>query len=119
MVVRSLVAGRSLPVCLGLSLRHHANVRATLVRARRSAAILAWGAAVVGVVVLALAPWLQPSTAQAGLGTALGGATGNVLDAVRRRSIIDFIDVGFWPVFNVADLAIVTGIAMTLLGAQV
>ncbi len=39
----------------------------------------------------------------------LGGALGNFLDRVRLGYVVDFIDVGFWPVFNVADSAIVVG----------
>ncbi|MDA8096593.1 MAG: signal peptidase II [Desulforudis sp.] len=47
----------------------------------------------------------------------LGGAIGNMVDRLRLGAVIDFIDLGFWPVFNVADIAIVVGI--TLLVYQV
>jgi lipoprotein signal peptidase len=33
---------------------------------------------------------------------------------VRSRSIVDFIDLGWWPVFNIADIAIVVGLAAAL-----
>jgi signal peptidase II len=36
----------------------------------------------------------------------LGGIIGNMLDRFFRRFVIDFIDLGFWPAFNVADSAI-------------
>lgn len=36
----------------------------------------------------------------------LGGVVGNLIDRVARGYVVDFIDVGFWPVFNVADMAI-------------
>lgn len=39
----------------------------------------------------------------------LGGALGNFLDRLRLGFVVDFIDLGFWPVFNVADSAIVVG----------
>ncbi|MBU4532876.1 MAG: signal peptidase II [Eubacteriales bacterium] len=42
----------------------------------------------------------------------LGGAIGNLVDRLRLGAVIDFIDFGFWPVFNVADIAIVVGIAL-------
>ena len=48
----------------------------------------------------------------AGIGLLAGGAVGNLLDRVRQGSVVDFIDVGFWPVFNLADAAIVTGLAL-------
>jgi signal peptidase II len=50
----------------------------------------------------------------AGLLVALGGATGNLLDRVRRGAVIDFIALGRWPAFNLADVAIVTGVAAAL-----
>ena len=46
------------------------------------------------------------------LGLQLGGATGNLVDRLRYDgSVIDFIDLGFWPIFNLADLSIVVGVA--------
>ena len=41
-----------------------------------------------------------------GLALALGGAAGNLLDRLRLGHVIDFIDLHFWPVFNIADIAI-------------
>jgi len=40
------------------------------------------------------------------LGLVLGGALGNVVDRLLYGAVIDFIDVHFWPVFNVADAAV-------------
>lgn len=40
----------------------------------------------------------------------LGGAFGNLLDRLRLGAVTDFIDVGPWPVFNLADASIVTGL---------
>lgn len=44
-----------------------------------------------------------------GLGLILGGAAGNLIDRIRLGYVIDFIDLHFWPVFNVADAAITCG----------
>ena len=44
------------------------------------------------------------------LGMQLGGAAGNLFDRVRVGYVTDFIDIGPWPVFNIADSAIVIGI---------
>ncbi|MDD5448365.1 MAG: signal peptidase II [Actinomycetota bacterium] len=41
------------------------------------------------------------------LGLMGGGALGNLLDRIVRGGVIDFIDFGWWPVFNIADIAIV------------
>ena len=46
------------------------------------------------------------------LGLQLGGAFGNLVDRVRLGSVVDFIDIGPWPIFNVADSAVVTGVAL-------
>ncbi|HAN86978.1 MAG TPA: signal peptidase II [Firmicutes bacterium] len=51
-----------------------------------------------------------------GMALSLGGALGNLVDRVVVGSVIDFIDIGFLPVFNVADSAIVVGVALLLLG---
>ena len=49
----------------------------------------------------------------AGLGLVLGGALGNLVDRIRFRAVIDFVDVyvgqWHWPAFNVADMAICVG----------
>jgi signal peptidase II len=57
------------------------------------------------------------------LGLVLGGAFGNVLDRVFRSpgflkgAVVDFVDVGFWPVFNLADAAITCGCILLLLAS--
>ena len=54
------------------------------------------------------------------LGLILGGAFGNVADRVFRSpgflrgAVVDFVDVGFWPVFNLADSAITCGCVLLL-----
>jgi signal peptidase II len=40
-----------------------------------------------------------------------GGAAGNLIDRLFRSEVVDFIDLGWWPVFNVADSAIFCGAA--------
>ena len=52
--------------------------------------------------------------AGAGLVVALGGATSNLLDRAGRGSVVDFIALWRWPAFNLADVAIVAGVAVAL-----
>ncbi|MDP6823530.1 MAG: signal peptidase II [Dehalococcoidia bacterium] len=54
----------------------------------------------------AMASWFT----RVALGLQLGGAAGNLIDRFRHGYVVDFIDVGPWPIFNIADSAIVTGI---------
>ena len=49
-----------------------------------------------------------------GFGLALGGATGNLSDRLARGSVVDFIALGWWPAFNVADTALVVGLIVTV-----
>lgn len=55
------------------------------------------------------------------LGLLVGGALGNVADRLFRGdggfldgAVVDFVDVGFWPVFNLADSAITCGCLLLL-----
>lgn len=43
------------------------------------------------------------------LGLVAGGAFGNLIDRLRFGGVVDFIDIWIWPVFNLADAAIVIG----------
>lgn len=53
-----------------------------------------------------------------GLGLILGGAAGNLVDrfvrspGVLRGHVVDFVSVGWWPVFNVADSCLVAGVVV-------
>ncbi|HWF57168.1 MAG TPA: signal peptidase II [Candidatus Dormibacteraeota bacterium] len=49
------------------------------------------------------------------LGMILGGALANAVDRVVQGYVVDFIDLQRWPVFNVADMAIVVGIVLGVL----
>lgn len=55
------------------------------------------------------------------IGLITGGALGNGIDRIIDGAVTDFIDVhGFgyhWPTFNLADIAIVLGVAIVLLGS--
>ena len=49
------------------------------------------------------------------LGMILGGAVSNGLDRLLQGRVVDFIDLHWWPVFNVADMSIVIGIVLAIL----
>jgi signal peptidase II len=46
------------------------------------------------------------------VGLVIGGAAGNLIDRARLGAAIDFIDPPAWPAFNLADVAIVAGVAL-------
>ena len=47
-------------------------------------------------------------------GLLFGGAFGNLIDRIRLGYVTDFFDVGFWPIFNIADSAITIGIILMI-----
>jgi signal peptidase II len=60
--------------------------------------------------------WFHSQASLIGLGIAFAGAAGNLLDILRHRFVIDFIDLGWWPVFNLADVGIVGGLLLAFWG---
>jgi signal peptidase II len=77
-------------------------------------------AVVVVVVLLRLGRGVRGRLPLVLLGLVVGGAVGNLVDRAFRDGggflrgpVVDWIDLGWWPVFNVADMAIVVG-AFTL-----
>lgn len=116
LAVRMLTPGQPVPI-LG------DTVTWTLVRNSGAAFSMATGytwvltmiasAVVVGIIWMSrrlVSPWWA-----AGLGMILGGALGNLVDRFFRAPghlqghVVDFLSVGWWPVFNVADSAVVGG----------
>jgi signal peptidase II len=48
------------------------------------------------------------------LGLIMGGTIGNGFDRIVFGTVTDFVNVHFWPVFNVADSAISTGVVLLI-----
>lgn len=73
-----------------------------------------WVAAVAcTVTALLCAPALHQNTlVTAGVAAALAGASGNLADRIIHGAVVDFVAIGRWPVFNLADVAIVAGAAL-------
>jgi signal peptidase II len=80
---------------------------------------------IAGVVVLALvfamARQFRGPLSAAALGLVIGGAAGNLIDRLFRDAdgaVVDFIDLGWWPTFNVADAAITVGAVLLVLSGR-
>ncbi len=77
------------------------------------------------VIALGLAVWLRRVDSRLlaiAIGGVIGGAVGNVIDRLRFGAVVDFLDVYIpgttlphWPAFNIADSAIVVGVALIVL----
>lgn len=64
-------------------------------------------------------PSLDGTVSRVALGLILGGTVGNLIERVlflmgRLGGVTDFIRVGWWPPFNLADSAVVVGVIMFL-----
>ena len=58
-------------------------------------------------------------TLKLAMGLQLAGASGNLVDRLLFRRVTDFISVGTFPVFNVADSSITIGVIVLLLGVWI
>jgi signal peptidase II len=78
--------------------------------------------AVASCLIVALAH-LRHKVSAAAFGLLIGGAIGNGIDRLRIGAVVDFLDFHafglHWPAFNVADSAVVSGVALLLLQSLV
>lgn len=58
-------------------------------------------------------------TLRLAMGLQMGGAAGNLIDRLTIGKVTDFISIGTFPVFNVADSSISVGVAVLLLGVWI
>lgn len=80
------------------------------------------GFSVIAMIVVSVLLWKQSrplTTTGVALSLILGGAVGNLWDRVASGRVVDFLDVYYksyhWPVFNLADSAIVIGASLLVL----
>jgi signal peptidase II len=112
-VEAQLVIGEHVDVLgpIGLTLSHNAGVAFGLAGGGGGALIL------VTIVALAVVGALfarEPTRPGLWLAAGLlaGGALGNLIDRLRAGAVTDYIDIGSWPNFNLADVAITVGVAL-------
>ncbi len=55
-------------------------------------------------------PILENRLGRLALGLIFGGAVGNLIDRLNLGYVTDFIDIGVWPTFNIADSAVTVGV---------
>jgi signal peptidase II len=78
-------------------------------------------AVIVAIVIIYYFPKVQESEklVQIALAMQLAGSLGNLIDRLMQGFVTDFISVGNFPVFNVADSSITIGVGVLLLGVWV
>ncbi len=119
LVVRFLPPGASRPVLPGiLSLTHAQNTGVAF-------GLLSGLPLVIPILVALTVVFLllynggrraRDSLTRGALALLVGGAVGNLIDRLRLGYVTDYIDLHVWPIFNVADVAVVCGGALLLIG---
>jgi signal peptidase II len=99
---------------VGLTLAHNQGVAFGLAAGGGAALVALTAAALVFVGVLfarnPTRPWIWVA-----VGLLAGGALGNLADRVRAGAVTDYVAIGSWPPFNLADVAITVGVAILAL----
>jgi len=115
LVTSSLGRGESVNVFFGLDLTNTRNTGVAFGALEGRGAIVGL---LIGVVLVVLLGYFAANATREWLwlpvGMLLGGAVGNLFDRAREGAVIDFIDPVAWPAFNLADVAIVLGVAALL-----
>lgn len=115
MVHQAMQVGQSIPLVDGI-------VKLTYVRNTGAAFSLFTGYSsylvVIGILATAVILYFHLKVprghiySQIALAFILGGSIGNLFDRISCGFVIDYIDFGFWPVFNLADIMINVGVVM-------
>lgn len=116
---------RSVDLVWTLRLRLVFNTGSAFGLGSRYAPLVALAAVAVVAVLLRAGRGLEGTWPRAAVAAVLGGAVGNLADRVFRAgggllggAVVDFIDLGWWPVFNLADVAITAGAAALAVTAR-
>jgi signal peptidase II len=117
-VARTLALGEEVEIAGPFSIHHvhNSGIAFGLFSSATSIVIALTTLAVVWMLVFFARSGARHPVLPVALGFVLGGSVSNLIDRVRLGHVTDFLDLRFWPAFNLADLFIVVGVA-TLFGA--
>ena len=113
LVIENLARGESWPATGFFQFTHAWNTGTAFSLFQGQGDILTW----VSLAAVGVLGWIYksidnpPWVLRIAFGLQLGGAIGNVIDRFRLGHVTDFINVGPWPIFNIADSSIVIGIS--------
>jgi signal peptidase II len=121
--ITKVVVGRALALDHSVSLAgpftiHHvrnSGIAFGLFASRTSAVIALTAVAVAAMVVFYARSAQRHPYLPVALGLVIGGSLSNLVDRVRVGYVTDFIDLRWWPAFNLADSFIVVGVALLFL----
>ena len=103
------------PHVLSLRVLHNTGVAFGLLAHLSPVTTVVLALTLLGVVFYNRSAWPVAVAGPWGLGLMLGGALGNMIERLRFGYVLDYLDFYVWPVFNVADAAIVVGAGLLML----
>ena len=102
---------------LDLDLAHNTGAAFSLLQGRGMGPAIALAGLIILAGLAMSSSMFTSRLASVALGLVMGGATGNLADRLFRShsgflhgAVVDFVDLGWWPVFNVADACVVVGV---------
>jgi signal peptidase II len=112
-IEHNLVPGEDVDVLgpLGLTLSHNKGVAFGLAGGGGTG-LLVLTIAALGLILVLFAREPTRAGMWVAVGLLAGGALGNLADRARAGAVTDFVDIGPWPPFNLADVAITAGVAV-------
>jgi signal peptidase II len=111
LVENNLVPGEKVDVLgpVGLTLAHNQGVAFGLASGS-DAPLIVFAVLALGFVGFLLARNPGTPGMWIAVGLVAGGALGNLIDRVRAGEVTDYVEIGSWPPFNLADVAITAGV---------
>lgn len=116
-VIKTMILGQSIPVINDvLHITYVHNYGAAFGLFQKKWYLFIAVASISILVIVYYSKYLAPNNlwVQTALALLLAGALGNLVDRLEYRYVVDFIDVRFWPVFNIADIVINVGVGMLI-----
>jgi signal peptidase II len=113
-VTSTLTLGDAVPVGGPFAIHHVRNtgIAFGLFSDSTSAVIVVTAAAVGAMLIFFARSARRHALLPVALGLVLGGSVSNLLDRVRSGYVTDFLDIDYWPAFNLADTFITVGVAL-------
>jgi len=117
LVARTLALGDSVELAGPFSIHHvhNSGIAFGLFSSATSVVIALTGIAVGCLVLFFARSGRRHPLLPVALGLVLGGSVSNLLDRVRLGYVTDFLDLAYWPSFNLADTFIVVGVGLLFL----
>ena len=114
LVARTLALGEEVEIVGPLSIHHVQNsgIAFGLFSQATSVVIVLTALAVAWMLVFFARSGRRHPILPVALGFVLGGSIANLVDRIRLGHVTDFLDVRYWPAFNLADTFIVVGVAI-------